>query len=60
MRSEGAVEDKVAVEVSELVRTEKRDAEKADVVVKEGGQQLTFAELMNPEFIRQFKGCWYW
>ena len=60
MRSEGAVQDEVTVDVSELERTEMREAEKAEVVVKEEGQELTFAELMDPEFIRQFKGCWHW
>jgi len=60
MRSEGAVQDEVTVDVSELERTEMPEAEKAEVVVKEEGQELTFAELMDPEFIRQFKGCWRW
>lgn len=60
MRGEGEVQDKVTVEVSELERTEMPEAEKAEVVDKEEGQELTFAELMNPEFIRQFKGCWRW
>lgn len=60
MRSEGAVQDKVTVEVSELERTEMPEVENAEVVVKEEGQELTFAGLMNPEFIRQFKGCWHW
>ena len=60
MRSEGAVQDEVTVDVSELERTEMAEAEKAEVVVKEEGQELTFAELMDPEFIRQFKGCWRW
>lgn len=60
MRGEEVVQDKVTVEVSELERTEMPEAEKAEVVVKEEGQELTFAELMNPEFIRQFKGCWRW
>jgi hypothetical protein len=60
MRSEGAVQDKVMAEVSELERTEMREAEKAEVEVKEEGQESTFAELMNAEFICQFKGCWCW
>jgi hypothetical protein len=60
MRSEGAVQDKVMAEVSELERTEMREAEKAEVDVKGEGQESTFAELMNAEFICQFKGCWCW
>jgi hypothetical protein len=60
MRSEGAVQEKAIVEVSELEIAEMPEVENGEVAVKEEGQDLTFAALMNPEFIRQFKGCWHW
>ena len=32
----------------------------AEVIAERASGEMNFAELMNPEFIAQFKGCWRW
>ena len=45
---------------SDLERKERPEKEETEVMPEEPGQEMSFAELMNPEFIAQFKGCWRW
>ena len=45
---------------SDLERKDKPDKEETGIMPEEPGRKMSFAELMNPEFVAQFKGCWRW
>jgi len=44
----------------DLERKERPETGKTGVMPQEPSREMSFAELMNPEFIAQFKGCWRW
>lgn len=46
--------------VGDLKKEETLERKDTEVVLVEPSREMSFADLMNPEFIAQFKGCWRW
>ena len=44
----------------DVERKERLQREETEVMPEKPEREISFAELMNPEFIAQFKGCWRW
>lgn len=59
MVTERMVQEKL--KTSELEMKDILEWEESEIIIEETTQrEMSFAELMNPEFVAQFKGCWRW